>query len=116
MSPDTRLDWVIVGGESGPKARPMHPKWVRSLRDQCAAANVPFLFKQWGEWVDERHANLDQPVHASIRRTTSKLTADGRVVPVHQPNGPESYIGVYRVGKKAAGRLLDGRLWDEVPA
>ena len=44
------LDWVVVGGESGPKARPMHPAWARSLRDQCAAAAVPFLFKQWGEW------------------------------------------------------------------
>ena len=44
------LDWVIVGGESGPGARPVHPAWVQSLRDQCVAANVPFLFKQWGEW------------------------------------------------------------------
>lgn len=45
------VDWVIVGGESGPGARPMHPDWTRSLRDQCAAAGVPFLFKQWGEWA-----------------------------------------------------------------
>ena len=45
------LDWVIVGGESGPGARPMHPNWARSLRDQCQAADVPFLFKQWGEWI-----------------------------------------------------------------
>src|SRR3546814_6072988 len=44
------LDWVVAGGESGPGARPMHPDWARSLRDQCAAAGVPFLFKQWGEW------------------------------------------------------------------
>src|SRR5262249_61051875 len=43
------LDWVVVGGESGPKARPMHPDWGRSLRDQCVAAGVPFFFKQWGE-------------------------------------------------------------------
>ncbi|MBY0430173.1 MAG: phage Gp37/Gp68 family protein, partial [Rhodospirillales bacterium] len=49
--PHARLDWVIVGGESGPKARPMHPDWARSLRDQCADAGVPFLFKQWGEWL-----------------------------------------------------------------
>lgn len=46
-----RLDWVVVGGESGTNARPMHPEWARNLRDQCAAAGVPFLFKQWGEWA-----------------------------------------------------------------
>ena len=46
-----KVDWVIVGGESGPGARPMHPEWARSLRDQCEAAGVPFLFKQWGEWA-----------------------------------------------------------------
>jgi len=103
-----RLDWVIVGGESGPGARPMHPDWARSLRDQCDASSVPFLFKQWGEWIDERHANLDQPVHFSIRRTTSKLMKDGSVLPLQQANASESYVGIYRVGKQAAGRLLDG--------
>jgi protein gp37 len=50
FSEGPRLDWVIVGGESGPKSRPMHPDWARSLRDQCQAAGVPFFFKQWGEW------------------------------------------------------------------
>src|SRR6185312_17385933 len=50
-SPDPHIDWVIVGGESGPGARPMHPDWARSLRDQCHAAGVPFFFKQWGEWT-----------------------------------------------------------------
>src|SRR6202007_2869845 len=53
------LDWVICGGESGPDARPMHPDWARSLRDQCAAAGVPFFFKQWGEWARlEDHRGL----------------------------------------------------------
>lgn len=47
------IDWVIVGGESGPKARPMNPEWVRSIRDQCIAQNVPFLFKQWGAWGED---------------------------------------------------------------
>src|SRR5690606_20331421 len=47
----TSLDWVVVGGESGPNARPMHPDWARSLRDQCQAAGVAFLFKQWGEYL-----------------------------------------------------------------
>ena len=46
------LDWVILGGESGPKARPMHPDWVRSVRDQCQETDVPFYFKQWGEWQE----------------------------------------------------------------
>jgi protein gp37 len=63
------IDWAIVGGESGPKARPMHPEWARSIRDQCQAAGVPFFFKQWGG-----------------------------------------------VNKKTAGRFLDGRTWDEMPA
>jgi protein gp37 len=46
----SKINWVIVGGESGPGARPVHPDWVRSIRDQCVAAGVPFFFKQWGEW------------------------------------------------------------------
>ena len=75
----TMLDWVVAGGESGPKARPMHPDWARSLRDQCAAAGVPFLFKQWGEWA-----------------------------PANDKMG-------FRIGKKAAGRHLDGVLHDEYP-
>lgn len=69
------VDWVVVGGESGPGARPMHSEWARALRDQAAARAVPFLFKQWGE---------------------------------HDAGG-------IRVGKKAAGRVLDGQLWDGYP-
>lgn len=78
------IDWVVAGGESGPKARPMHPDWVRSLRDQCAEAVVPFLFKQWGEWAP-RGINDD-------KNST-----------------------MIRVGKKAAGRLLDGIQHDAYP-
>lgn len=86
------LDWVITGGESGPHARPMHPEWLRSLRDQCAAAEVPFLFKQWGEFA-----------------SVSEVAGEGRH---HQfPDGAT----VRRVGKKAAGRLLDGKLHDAFP-
>lgn len=63
----TAIDWVICGGESGPHARPMHPDWVRSLRDQCAAADVPFHFKQWGEWgpkpVGRVHDSYRWPIH-----------------------------------------------------
>jgi protein gp37 len=87
-----KIDWVIAGGESGPSARPMHPDWVRSLRDQCAAAGVPFLFKQWGEWAG---AGSD---------ATARLTD-----PISIP-----HLAV-RVGKKAAGRHLDGQLHNGFP-
>jgi protein gp37 len=78
------IDWVIAGGESGPGARPMDPRWARDVRDQCRHAGVPFFFKQWGAW-----APVSQEVGAS---------------------------GLRRLGKKLAGRMLDGRTWDEMPA
>ncbi|TIX20773.1 DUF5131 family protein [Mesorhizobium sp.] len=81
----TGLDWIIVGGESGPDARPMHPAWARSIRDQCAAADVPFFFKQWGEF-------------APARTSAPPSAADINHIGDHP----------VRVGKKAAGRLLDG--------
>jgi protein gp37 len=71
--PEEWPDWVICGGETGPGARPIHPDWVRSLRDQCQVAGTPFFFKSWGEWAE------------------------------------------HKVGRKKAGRLLDGRTWDEIP-
>lgn len=80
----SRPDWVIVGGESGRGARPMRPEWARSLRDQCRAAGVPFLFKQWGAYG-----------------------------PANSSDGPDCVI---RLGKRKAGRVLDGRTWDEFPA
>lgn len=100
------IDWIIVGGESGPGARPMHPDWARSLRDQCKAAGVPFLFKQWGEWIDD--FNIDA---AALH---SPQIADPNEY-FHECEW-ESGVSSWRVGKKAAGRLLDGRTWDEVPA
>lgn len=90
----TRLHWVVVGGESGPKARPMHPEWVRSLRDQCSVAGVPLLFKQWGEWA---------PYDRS--RTDSKG--------LEAPSALDDPL--QRVGKRLAGRMLDGVLHDEYP-
>lgn len=106
-----RLNWLVLGGESGPKARPMHPQWARDLRDQCAAADMPFLFKQWGEWaptVVEAGGDLG----GDLRK--------GVVQHLHAPGNPEGYFRrgdayVRRVGKKAAGRLLDGVLHDGYP-
>lgn len=111
------LDWVIVGGESGPGARPMHPDWARSLRDQCEAAGVPFLFKQWGDWAPV----TESPVHPEATRLPGNLckvshdgvTAD-HYIAISTDGGRRRYE-LQRVGKKAAGRLLDGRTWDGFP-
>lgn len=86
-----KLDWVVVGGESGSGARPMHPEWARSLRDQCAAAGVRFLFKQWGEWA---------PVHEL------KCNEQGIKGKLWHNFDPDT--SVCQIGKKAAGRMLDG--------
>lgn len=95
------LDWVIVGGESGPGARPMHPDWARSVRDQCLAAGVPFFFKQWGAWKPNSY-----PAPGIIH-----LELNGRV---RESATPTSH-SMLCAGKKAAGRLLDGRYWNEMP-
>lgn len=96
------IDWVIVGGESGHHARPMNPDWVRSLRDQCQAAGVPFLFKQWGEWLPGSQAREVGNQMALVGGCDRGWKWD---------NGTHSW----HIGKKAAGRLLDGRTWDDVP-
>lgn len=106
------IDWVIVGGESGPNARPMHPDWARSLRDQCQAAGVPFLFKQWGEWHGPANPIPGGSFGDELRR--------GIVQHLHAPGNPEGFFRrgdeyVRRIGKKAAGRLLDGVLHDGYP-
>ena len=106
------IDWVIVGGESGPKARPMHPDWARSLRDQCQAAGVPFLFKQFGEWGPHQ-AVPGGDEGGDIRRGHVRyLQGDGREPDGHFRKGDAA---VARVGKKAAGRLLDGVTHDGFP-
>lgn len=92
-----RIDWVIAGGESGHRARPMNPEWARDLRDQCANAAVPFHFKQWGHWRPEEEAV------PGTRKRVSLEDSKGRV------------ITLVRMGKHAAGRDLDGKIWDEFP-
>jgi len=107
------IDWVICGGESGPGARPMHPGWARALRDQCAKAGVAFHFKQWGEWVG-----------ASVYSEGNKGGFTRSQVPGETfPGRPsvwwsgDAFGGVVsiNVGKKVAGRLLDGREHNDIP-
>ena len=121
---------VIVGGESGKNARPMHPDWTRQLRSQCVAAGVPFFFKQWGEWAPIKPALKDSwekagrpPVNNFIKADKwGVLMPDGRFflggkgMQMRDLLHPECQQHMlYRVGKKVAGRLLDGRAWDEFP-
>ena len=94
------IDWVIVGGESGPSARPVHPDWVRGIRDQCVANNVPFFFKSWGEWL---------PAGIAVG------------IPGYEYQGiellhvfPDS-IATARVGVRKAGANLDGVIWQQFP-
>ena len=108
------IDWVICGGESGPHARPMHPDWARSLRDQCAVARVPFLFKQWGEWTPGENVAKRIGVVQSATWFDGKWligTEDLAIEDGHIDDEPD----LLRVGKKAAGRLLDGRTHDGFP-
>lgn len=103
------LDWIVLGGESGPGARPMHPDWARAIRDQCAAAGVPFVFKQWGEYG---------PYNGEGGVAGGWMDPDG-----HYYGGPtqwppavdERRAYMIRWGKKRAGRMLDGRTHDELP-
>lgn len=117
---DLRIDWVIAGGESGPKARPSHPDWFRSLRDQATAAGVPFFFKQWGDWMPFEERNTDGLYYAAEDRKGAMDAVEGHDIwNDRKGTWREDDDGetVYRrEGKKAAGRLLDGRTWDEVPA
>lgn len=118
------IDWVIAGGESGPKARPMHPDWVRSLRDQCQAAGVPFFFKQWGEWCPFEAIGAGSWSKV-IRRASDRRKAIGIVSRDGAPllgGRPITIRGVcpplesvLKVGKKAAGAVLDGQEWREFP-
>ncbi len=91
------LDWVIAGGESGPRARPMNPAWAIGLRDQCIQAGVAFHFKQWGHWTP------NVPRGCRPRQTVEVKDGSGK-----------SFI-LAKLSKKEAGRILEGRTWDEFP-
>lgn len=91
-APDRAIDWIVVGGESGASARPMHPDWVRDIQDQCQFAKVPFLFKQWGEWSPWQQ--LLATTYNIMARSTEYVFPDG--------------VKVERFGNKITGNLLDG--------
>jgi protein gp37 len=115
-APEGIVDWVIAGGESGPGARPMHPDWARSLRDQCTAAEVPFFFKQWGEWLPGENYGETLPwpparwqdgesgQHSTCKRDDEDAYPEWR----HFGTPGEPGAFALRVGKKKSGRRLDG--------
>lgn len=97
VTPQQSINWVIVGGESGPDARPIHPEWVRSIRDQCALAHVPFHFKQWGEWAPNCLCDSRNAHQITKRPEPGKMGV------------------MFRCGTRRAGRELDGKVWAEFP-
>jgi len=104
------IDWVICGGESGPEARPMNPMWARELRDECQAAGVPFFFKQWGEWMPSQAKPVvgEYTCGGIFLKSDSQFGNQG-----DWWNGQATAMD--KVGKKKAGRLLDGYEWNEIP-
>lgn len=126
-----KIDWVIVGGESGPKARPMHPDWVRMIHAQCKLAGTSFFFKQWGEYytssflmgTGEPHFRMFDSMQHWINKAKTWVrggkcvSIDGRQCNIGKDFAECAYpVAIMdRVGKKKAGRLLDGVLHDEFP-
>lgn len=128
------IDWFIAGGESGANARPPHPDWFRIMRDQCIRYGVPFFFKQWGAWAVDQHVSFNGPFnHGFIYHTKPKefrcITIDGysekyfdildgsneAMKPQKITKETPNAWWMAKVGKKAAGRLLDGIEWNELP-
>ncbi len=119
-----KLDWVICGGETGSNARPTHPDWVRSLRDQCKAADTPFFFKSWGEWCP-----AEMEIEGYLQMQNEDTFLDRNDYNVYDFTDPRIHVwekgltplempycvASIRLDKKRAGRLLDGRTWDEYP-
>lgn len=122
-----RRAWVVVGGQSGHHAVPMHPDWVRALRDQCVDAGVAFHLKQWGEWAPK--ANFASFPEWDQARSHALVSPDGKYSSVRGRDTPDPEFGlttadldgndnaaaVALVGKKAAGHLLDGQEWRQFP-
>lgn len=104
------IDWLIAGGESGHRARPMHPAWVAELRDQCQAAEVAFFFKQWGAHAPEAELGESTPGQLVLLNGSGRRRARAASSPSDPP------VRMRRVGKGRAGRQLEGRTWDEYPS
>jgi protein gp37 len=128
------LDLVIVGGETGPKARPMHPDWARKIRDDCVRASVPFFFKRWGEWAPApwKLERLPSETVDDYKSRSEALAATHSFAPLEPwdhinllshkpwsieraPQKPRDHEGMRRAGRVLDGRVLDGRTWDEMP-
>ena len=103
------IDWVIAGGESGTGARPMHPAWVRNIQIQCEEQNVPFFFKQWGEW-----APVDSSIDYLNQEKVCWLGMDGRITPPFYASVFKS-AAMKKCGKQKSGALLDGKEYKEYP-
>ncbi len=121
---DTRLDWIIAGGESGPGARPMHPDWARSVRDQCEDAGIPFFFKQWGEWLPGEFdatpplinwQGVCEPHDANWLPDFNMNTTPGWDDGLAYVAEGDSHAIFRKIGKKAAGCSLDGREHNAMP-
>ena len=110
------IDWVIAGGESGPGARPAHPDWIRGLRDQCTAADVPFFFKQWGAWQTVYDRDRDDPDWRRCPREQDHPGSQYLNLAGGRGFHGERVVFVRRTSVKEAGALLDGRTWREMPA
>jgi protein gp37 len=117
------VDWVICGGESGPGARPMHPEWARALRDQCQQAGVPFHFKQWGQFQPQFVQRYSELLAFSDPSRGCVIEPDARISAAWTMSGRDLRddgvtprgVPMLNVGKGRAGRVLDGRTWDEFP-
>jgi len=107
------LDWVICGGESGPGARPIHPDWIRGVRNQCQEAGTPFFFKQWGEWLTT-YSRDDDP---DARNLPHEIPGKTRWLNLNGGHGfhGERVVFVHRVGKAATGDYIDGKQYHEFP-
>jgi protein gp37 len=108
------IDWVIVGGESGPNARPMHPDWVRSIRDQCQSADVPFFFKQWGEWVEVDFPSTKVKTRGLCHWINYDKSPRTGIINNNHYKYPK-VVNMGEVGKKVAGNMLDGKQHLEFP-
>lgn len=110
-----KIDWVVVGGESASYARPSHPDWFRQLRNQCVAADVPFFFKQWGEWIaaDELEEQVALPLNKWAWKNFNGDTDQEHTKPFKYAF--DHHILMAKIGKKKAGWILDGQIWREYP-